>query len=53
MRALTSLEEGRELPLEEAIREIDRIGGKMGAVKGSREKERLEGVLAEVSNLVF
>jgi hypothetical protein len=53
MRALTSLQEGRELPLEEAIREIDRIGGKMGAVKGSREKERLGGMLAEVSNLVF
>ena len=42
MRALTSLEEGREIPLEEAIREIYRISGKMDGVRGQRDREELE-----------
>lgn len=42
MRALTSLEEGRELPLDDAMREIDRISGRMAELTGSREREGLE-----------
>jgi hypothetical protein len=42
MRALTLLEDGRELPLEEAIREIDLISGKMDEVKGWSDREALE-----------
>jgi hypothetical protein len=53
MRALNSLEDGRELPLGEAIREVDRISGKMDGVRGWRDREGLEKRLREVSHLVF
>ena len=54
MRALTSLEEGRELPLdEEAFGEISRITAKIDGLLGWKEKEELEGRLGEVSNLLF
>ena len=52
IRALTSHEEGRELSLEEAIVEIYRIREKIDAVKAFKDRERLEGQLRLVTDLV-
>ena len=43
IRALTSHEDGRELPLEETIGEICRIRDRIDAVKALKDREKLEG----------